>query len=40
MEGSDLEIQVGEWVIETALCQIESWKAQGLNLSVSDQCQP
>jgi diguanylate cyclase (GGDEF)-like protein/PAS domain S-box-containing protein len=33
--GTELEIALGEWVIEEALQQIEIWKAQGLALSVS-----
>jgi len=35
LEGSDLEVAVGEWVIDTALKQIETWSAAGLTLSVS-----
>lgn len=33
--GTELEIALGDWVIETALQQIELWKATGLNLGVS-----
>ena len=33
MDGTDLEVQVGEWVIETALAQITAWKAQGTLLA-------
>lgn len=40
MEGTDLEVQVGEWVIETALSQIEAWKAEGIRLSVSANVSP
>jgi diguanylate cyclase (GGDEF)-like protein/PAS domain S-box-containing protein len=29
MDGTDLEVLVGEWVIETALAQITTWKTQG-----------
>ena len=29
MDGTDLEVQVGEWVIETALSQITLWRAAG-----------
>jgi diguanylate cyclase (GGDEF)-like protein/PAS domain S-box-containing protein len=35
MEDNPLAIQVGEWVINTALTQIEQWQAQGLQLAVS-----
>ena len=35
VEGSDLENAVGEWVIESALEQVESWKSIGLSLCVS-----
>jgi diguanylate cyclase (GGDEF)-like protein/PAS domain S-box-containing protein len=35
IEGSDLEIAVGEWVIESALNQISAWQNQGLTLVVS-----
>ncbi|NEX19291.1 EAL domain-containing protein [Thiorhodococcus mannitoliphagus] len=35
VEGSDLEIAIGEWVIATALSQVASWQRQGLKLPVS-----
>jgi diguanylate cyclase (GGDEF)-like protein/PAS domain S-box-containing protein len=35
LTGSDLEISVGEWVIETALTQMAVWRAMGLDLGVS-----
>ncbi|MGA7856499.1 MAG: PAS domain S-box protein [Terracidiphilus sp.] len=35
IEGNALALEVGEWVIETALTQIESWHAAGLNIPVS-----
>ncbi len=35
LQGSDLERPFGEWVIETALAQIERWAGQGLGLKVS-----
>lgn len=35
LTGTDLEIEVGEWVIESALQQLESWKAAGRHLIVS-----
>jgi diguanylate cyclase (GGDEF)-like protein/PAS domain S-box-containing protein len=35
VEDHPLAIEVGEWVIETALQQIENWRAQGFDVSVS-----
>lgn len=35
VENHALAIDIGEWVIDTALGQIESWQAQGLHLPVS-----
>jgi len=35
IEGSELEIQVGTWVINEALNQIGKWKEQGIDLEVS-----
>ena len=35
LRGSDLEITVGEWVINTVLKQIEAWNAIGLDLTLS-----
>ncbi len=35
IEGSDIEIAIGEWVIETALTQVATWKRLGLHLPVS-----
>jgi len=35
LNGTELEIAVGEWVIETVLEQIERWRALGLELTVS-----
>ena len=35
VQGSDLEQELGEWVIEAALAQIEAWAAQGLQMPVS-----
>nr|WP_228384499.1 EAL domain-containing protein [Rhodocyclus gracilis] len=35
LEGSDLEIDLGEWVIDSALRQMEIWHAEGLMISVS-----
>ncbi|HEY3433136.1 MAG TPA: EAL domain-containing protein [Rhodocyclaceae bacterium] len=35
MEGSDLETNLGEWVIETALQQMETWQTEGLDIDVS-----
>jgi diguanylate cyclase (GGDEF)-like protein/PAS domain S-box-containing protein len=33
--GTELEIAVGEWVIESVMRQVTDWKAQGINLTVS-----
>ncbi|WP_201496673.1 EAL domain-containing protein [Rubrivivax sp. A210] len=33
--GSELEVPLGEWVIEAALRQMHAWKRQGLALAVS-----
>lgn len=35
IEGSELDITLGDWVIETALTQMETWQAAGLHLPVS-----
>ncbi len=35
LEGSDLEIDVGEWVIDTVLQQIGAWSALGLTFTAS-----
>jgi diguanylate cyclase (GGDEF)-like protein/PAS domain S-box-containing protein len=35
IEDHPLAVEVGEWVIETALTQLEVWHAEGLNLTVS-----
>lgn len=35
IEGSDLDIALGDWVIETALAQMETWRTAGLQLPVS-----
>ena len=35
IEGNAIALEVGEWVIETALTQIESWHAAGLDIPVS-----
>jgi diguanylate cyclase (GGDEF)-like protein/PAS domain S-box-containing protein len=35
IEDTDLIVQVGEWVIDTALRQWQAWQAQGLDLTVS-----
>lgn len=35
IEGSNLEIEVGEWVINSVLRQIEAWHVDGMDLSVS-----
>jgi diguanylate cyclase (GGDEF)-like protein/PAS domain S-box-containing protein len=35
LENHSLSIDLGEWVIDTALSQIEQWHSAGLNISVS-----
>ena len=35
VEQHPLEIEIGRWVIDTALKQIEAWRAQGLEMPVS-----
>jgi diguanylate cyclase (GGDEF)-like protein len=35
IEGSELETQVGDWVIEQALRQLGEWKSQSINFEVS-----
>ncbi len=35
IENQDISLQIGEWVIASALSQIEEWHAVGINLSVS-----
>ena len=35
IEGHTISIEIGEWVIDTALSQMSDWKAMGLNIPVS-----
>jgi diguanylate cyclase (GGDEF)-like protein/PAS domain S-box-containing protein len=35
IDGTELDITLGDWVIETALTQMEAWRRQGLKLPVS-----
>tara|TARA_R110002050_G_scaffold9504_2_gene33463 strand:- start:36727 stop:39963 length:3237 start_codon:yes stop_codon:yes gene_type:complete len=35
IDGTTLENELGEWVINTALVQAESWKKQGIELEIS-----
>ncbi|MCF7971164.1 MAG: EAL domain-containing protein [Methylococcaceae bacterium] len=35
IEGTQLEIQIGDWVIDTALKQMDVWKQQGIELQIS-----
>ncbi|TGN39134.1 bifunctional diguanylate cyclase/phosphodiesterase [Marinobacter confluentis] len=35
LDGTDLELQIGDWVINEALRQLDRWRAQGLKLEVS-----
>jgi diguanylate cyclase (GGDEF)-like protein/PAS domain S-box-containing protein len=40
LEGSDLEVSVGEWVIEAALSQMARWRERGLDLPVAVNIAP
>ncbi len=40
LQGSELELQVGEWVIDAALAQVVHWQDQGLSLPVSVNISP
>lgn len=40
LEGSELEFHLGEWVIEAALKQLQSWLAMGIELQVSVNISP
>jgi len=40
IDRTDLEIQIGEWVINAALNQVDLWRAQGVNLEVSVNIAP
>jgi EAL domain-containing protein (putative c-di-GMP-specific phosphodiesterase class I) len=35
IDGTDLECEVGNWVIDTALQQISDWQSQGMDVEVS-----
>jgi len=35
IEGNPLAIELGEWVIDAALAQVEAWRADGLSIPVS-----
>jgi len=35
LEGTDLEVQLGEWVITQALKQLDEWQNQDINIEVS-----
>ena len=35
IEGTDLEIQLGHWVINEAMAQMDNWQQQGITLEVS-----
>ena len=35
VQGHDLEIKIGEWVLNEALTQVELWRAAGLDIPVS-----
>ncbi|QEA39710.1 EAL domain-containing protein [Pistricoccus aurantiacus] len=40
IEGSDLEILLGEWVTEQALMQLQQWEKSGLELPISINISP
>ncbi len=40
LESSKLEIRIGEWVIDTALAQMDAWRATGLDLPVAVNIAP
>ncbi|MEW4982200.1 MAG: EAL domain-containing protein [Cycloclasticus sp.] len=40
IDGTDLEIQIGEWVIAQAIQQLDSWVSQGIKLQVSVNIAP
>ncbi|MFK5950392.1 MAG: PAS domain S-box protein [Methylococcales bacterium] len=35
VDGADLEIKIGDWVINQAILQLDKWQQQGINLEVS-----
>lgn len=35
VEGSKLEIELGDWVVETALAQLEEWQNAGMHMELS-----
>jgi diguanylate cyclase (GGDEF)-like protein len=35
IEDSDLEIQLGEWVMDTAMAQLDAWHKEGIELEIS-----
>ncbi|MDR1934192.1 MAG: EAL domain-containing protein [Candidatus Accumulibacter sp.] len=35
IEGSDLMVRLGDWVLDTALAQMSRWRRQGLDIAVS-----
>ena len=35
IEGNDLLVRIGEWVLDSALRQMTAWRAEGLDLAVS-----
>ena len=35
LEGTDLDIRLGEWVTDKALAQLDEWRKSGLNLELS-----
>jgi diguanylate cyclase (GGDEF)-like protein/PAS domain S-box-containing protein len=35
VENTDIDIEIGEWVISTALAQLDQWRIEGLDLEVS-----
>ncbi len=35
VEGHPIAVELGEWVIDSALCEMERWRAEGLEIPVS-----
>lgn len=40
IEGTELELAIGHWVLQTAIDQLEQWRCQGLNIQLSVNVAP